>query len=212
MFAYDGPVYRFLKKIADVTVMHLLWFIASIPLITLGASTAALYHVSLCRRNGENRPVTAQFMDAFRRYWKPATGFLLVLLALGLVIASNLLYWNWIAQGILADAMGVFSVALCVPYGLLFIYGFAVLVWRDVGVWETVKQALFLAYLHPTRSLKLILYWFFFAAVNCSTIYVNVMTLFIGFGAFVHLFTTRTLLQILNPSRVVGVQKKTAGP
>ena len=46
-FNYDNPVWRFIGKFFDVMVLNLLWVICSIPIFTIGASTTAVYYVTL---------------------------------------------------------------------------------------------------------------------------------------------------------------------
>ena len=47
LFNYDNPVWRFIGKFWDVLVVNLLWIICSIPIVTIGASTTAMYYVTL---------------------------------------------------------------------------------------------------------------------------------------------------------------------
>lgn len=41
---FDGPVFTFLTKFCDVLILSTLWILFSIPLITIGPASAALYH------------------------------------------------------------------------------------------------------------------------------------------------------------------------
>ena len=43
----DNGVTRFLGKVADFMFLNLLWIVCSIPIITIGASTTAMYSVML---------------------------------------------------------------------------------------------------------------------------------------------------------------------
>ena len=49
MFSMDGPLWRALNFIADVMVLHVLWLVHSLPLVTIGASTTALYYAMMKR-------------------------------------------------------------------------------------------------------------------------------------------------------------------
>ena len=44
---YDGPLGRFLNSVADMVLLNLLWLLCSLPVVTIGASTVALYTVTL---------------------------------------------------------------------------------------------------------------------------------------------------------------------
>ena len=43
LFNYDNPVWRFIGKLGDLIILNVLWLITSIPIVTIGASTTALY-------------------------------------------------------------------------------------------------------------------------------------------------------------------------
>ena len=53
LFNYDSPFWSFLNKIADLVLLNVLWLVFCIPIITIGASTAAMYRVTLNMHRGE---------------------------------------------------------------------------------------------------------------------------------------------------------------
>ena len=46
-FNYDNPIWRFMGRLGDMIVLNLLWLVCSIPVVTIGASTTALYYCTL---------------------------------------------------------------------------------------------------------------------------------------------------------------------
>ena len=46
-FNYDNPVWRYIGKFGDLIILNILWIICSIPIFTIGASTTAVYYVTL---------------------------------------------------------------------------------------------------------------------------------------------------------------------
>ena len=44
IFSYDNKFFQTLNLILDVVALSLIWTISSLPIITIGASTTALYH------------------------------------------------------------------------------------------------------------------------------------------------------------------------
>ncbi len=46
IFKMDGPVFTMINKIADTVILSVLWVIFSLPIVTIGASSAALYHTT----------------------------------------------------------------------------------------------------------------------------------------------------------------------
>lgn len=73
IFSLDGKLFLFLNRLADLLLLNILWLITSIPLLTIGASTTALYYVTLkCVRNEENY-IVRSFFRSFRQNFRQAT-------------------------------------------------------------------------------------------------------------------------------------------
>lgn len=64
-FSYESKFSQVLMKIVDIICASLLWVICSIPLITIGASTKALFHVTRVGLNGEDGYIFKKFWDGF---------------------------------------------------------------------------------------------------------------------------------------------------
>ena len=47
LFNVENPVWVFMGKLVDMLLLSGLWVICSLPVVTIGASTAALYYVTL---------------------------------------------------------------------------------------------------------------------------------------------------------------------
>ena len=62
---YDGPLGRFLNSVADMVLLNLLWLLCSLPVVTIGASTVALYTVTL-RYPEDDSGLAKLFFLAFR--------------------------------------------------------------------------------------------------------------------------------------------------
>ena len=75
LFSYDSPFSRFLYFVADIVTLHFLWILYSLPIITIGASTTALYYSCMKRiRTGEGY-VTQNFRKSFRQNFKQSTNW-----------------------------------------------------------------------------------------------------------------------------------------
>jgi uncharacterized membrane protein YesL len=77
----ESPAMRFLTKIGYTIILNLLWFLCSLPLFTIGASTTALYAVMQKLVRNEESGIASAFFTAFRQNFKQATKIWLVLLA-----------------------------------------------------------------------------------------------------------------------------------
>ncbi|MDA3732721.1 YesL family protein [Niameybacter massiliensis] len=204
MFNYDGPIYIFLKKVSDVTVLHLIWLLCSLPIITLGASTTALYGVALARKGGNEDSVVTLYLSYFRKHWKRGTGMMMILSVSLVVLLINLYYWNYVVRGDISTSMAILCTALLVPVGLLAIYGFAALtVYEDLSAMKIIQKSLYIAYAHPFSTLKLIIFWLLAIWFNLSTLFANVLFLSIGVAPFIQGFLARTLYRTLKEKEVV---------
>lgn len=80
LFNPDSPVMQFLTRVADLVILNVLWLLFSLPVITLGASTTALYRSLLTLIDGGGTSTVLLFWNAFRSEFKTATLLFLILL------------------------------------------------------------------------------------------------------------------------------------
>jgi uncharacterized membrane protein YesL len=68
MFRYneDSKFAAFISRLADVFLLNLLWLACSLPIVTIGASTVAACGVCLKLTGGEDAPIAATFLKAFK--------------------------------------------------------------------------------------------------------------------------------------------------
>lgn len=94
----EGPLAKVLGRLTDCITLSLLWILCSLPLVTIGASTTALYTMTLRMVRDEEGKIAAGFFRAFRENFKSATWIHLLLAAL-----SGMLGIYWRAVGMLPD-------------------------------------------------------------------------------------------------------------
>ena len=84
---------NFLSTVADLIVLNLLFFICSIPIVTIGAAYSAKYYVAMKVIRGEGTGVIVPYFKAFGRNFKQATiVWLIMLVAIALIILD----WRWV--------------------------------------------------------------------------------------------------------------------
>ncbi len=88
-FNYDNPVWRFIGKFGDLIVLNILWIITSIPIFTIGASTTAMYYVTLKLVRDEDGYTIRSYFKSFRDNFKQATAIWLILLVVGLLLGFD---------------------------------------------------------------------------------------------------------------------------
>lgn len=73
IFNLDSPLMEFLSKLADLMILNLLWLVCSLPIVTIGASTTALYGCLLNLAKNGGLPLTRKFFADFKSNFKKAT-------------------------------------------------------------------------------------------------------------------------------------------
>ncbi len=124
----DGPVMQFITKIVYSVYLNLLWLVCCLPVFTIGASTAALYYVSLKIVKNEEGNLTKAFFHSFRENLKQGTQIWLILFGLGAVLGIDgyVLYHMRFENAFWTLLTAVFIVA-AVAYGIVLLYIFPLL-------------------------------------------------------------------------------------
>ena len=81
LFAIDGNIYKYMLKLYEVMVLNLLFIIASLPIVTIGAALTALYDVTLRMQVGTEKEMTVSFVKSFRKNGMQATKIWLTFLS-----------------------------------------------------------------------------------------------------------------------------------
>lgn len=89
LFTPDNPVMQLITKLAYSAYLNLLWFICCIPIVTVGASTTALYYVTLKMVKNEESCLTKAFFHSFKENFKQGTIIWLILLAAGIIMGID---------------------------------------------------------------------------------------------------------------------------
>ncbi len=184
LFNPENKFWNFMGKITDVACMSLLWLITSLPIVTVGASTAAFYSFTLDAVQDMEGGVWSSYFSAFRENFKKATAIWLLQLVLFVFLSVNLYAaWNfYLAKGILG--LGLFSLALfgvivCVCTGL---YLYPILVAYDFPVKKVITDSFVMAVGNPHVTIS-ILVLFFLAGVGIYYIS-GVFFFWIGLAVF----------------------------
>lgn len=150
-FNYDNPVWRFIGKFFDIMILNLLWCICSIPIFTIGASTTAVYYVTLKLVRDEEEGTFRSFFKSFRENFKQATAIWLILLAVGAVIGFDLYFFLRIQTA----ASGPRTVMVSIFLGFALIY-LAIMLFvfpLQSKFYNPVRKTLFNAFFMSIRHL-----------------------------------------------------------
>lgn len=73
LFDYEGPLMSALIYIGELILLNVVYVLCCIPVVTIGAATAAMYKVTLDNANGYSGAVIKRFFEAFKDNFKKAT-------------------------------------------------------------------------------------------------------------------------------------------
>ena len=115
IFNYDNLFFRVTGRIGDLFILNLMWLIGCLPVITIGASTLALYTVVERMQNGEEGYLCRDFWKAYRKHLKRGIGLELCLLAAGALILLSARFWGQLGSmgnAVISDAKTAAGVAV----------------------------------------------------------------------------------------------------
>lgn len=142
---------RFMAVVADHLLLSLLWLAGCLPLVTVPASTAALFEVHRRRHRGDDPPAVRAYLAAFRHHLGPTLALGLGWAALGgllLVDAVIVARMNGSGQMLLTGLIVLF-----ILYAAISVALFPVIVSYDVRAREHLRTAALVAVLSPIRGL-----------------------------------------------------------
>lgn len=153
-FDFEGPVFVFLSKMADLIWLNCLFLICSIPIFTMGASFTAMYYVTLKMARDEEGYVTKSFFKSFKQNFLQATAIWIILIVVGFIIsvdyrivASDSLE-NVAANGALKNIILIGATIVTIFMAFIFVYVFPILAKFENSVKNTIKNAFFMSLKH----------------------------------------------------------------
>lgn len=152
LFDPESPLMRILADFADLVVLNLLWLLCCIPVITVGASTTALYRCLLNMASSEKTWNAKTFFTAFRSNFFKATVIWLILLTILVLLGADAWLLN---RDVLPSPL--FFGALIVVGAIFWLFTkafvFPLAAQFDNTVGKTLANAVILAFSHPLRSI-----------------------------------------------------------
>ena len=143
-----------MASLGDLILLNLLWLITSLPVFTIGASTAALYSVLIefDARVIHDSSTICRYLKDFCSNFRQAT---LIFLMLALPMAILVLDILGAAAGLLQFS-GLWLILLILPgliWCILWSYSFPMLAVFENSIRQTLKNLLLIALSHPLATL-----------------------------------------------------------
>ena len=199
--SYDSKFGQLFLKLSYGCCLNVLWLICCLPIVTIGASTTALYYTSFKIAKDEGSYITTMFFRSFKQNFKQATIIWLIMLAAGAIIVADAI----LLYRLRATSTGTIAViwtlllacifACMIVYAIVLAYIFPLLSIASNTTVNMFKNAFLIGthYLFVTILVFFIHYAMFFLVVN-------VFTPLIIFGeGLCAVISAHMLLKILRP-------------
>uniref|UniRef100_UPI000A61A552 YesL family protein n=1 Tax=Clostridium sp. NkU-1 TaxID=1095009 RepID=UPI000A61A552 len=132
-------------------ILNILWLVCSIPIFTIGASTTAVYYVTLKLARDDDGYTIRSFFKSFKENFKQSTAIWLILLAVGMILGIDMYFFTrlYTGSGSLRTVMVTVFLAMALIYAAVFTYIFPL----QARFFNTVKRTFFNAFFMSLRHL-----------------------------------------------------------
>ncbi|MBQ6806564.1 MAG: YesL family protein [Lachnospiraceae bacterium] len=174
-FSVDSSLYRFLTRLWDIIQVNFFWLVCCVPIVTIGASTAAAFHVCMKMVDDEEGYIGREFLKGFKENWKQGT-----IVGIITIVCTYAVYLDiQIFEAVEGNPI-VFLIVAMVSGFLFFlclIYAYPLLVRYRNSLKGTLKNSFTIARRYFLRTLLLA----FIIMIEFVVWRFNSTTLFIGF-------------------------------
>ena len=168
----EGPFMSFITKITYSAYLNLLWLVCCLPIVTIGASTTALFYVTLKVARNEEGSLTKAFFHSFKENFRQGTIIWLILLTVGIVLGVDgyIFYHMRFENAFWTVATAVFLIAAA-AYAIILMYIFPLLARFDNTIRAMFKNAIMLGmrFLLCTVVMAVIYFAMVFVIINIFT-------------------------------------------
>ena len=155
IFQQDNPFNAFMSRVGDLAMVNVAWAVCCLPVVTIGASTAAMYETVRCMHEGRDEHVLKRFIAAFRRRF--AVSLALEAIAVAFAIVATFDLWYLTKQvadvNVASLAYGVI-VAICLVAAAGYGFVLPVASRSRLGVGAQIAQSFRVALAHPVVALE----------------------------------------------------------
>ena len=172
LFHMDSPLIQFMTKLSITIYLNILWFLCCIPIFTIGASTTALYYVTLKMAENEDGNILRSFFHSFKENFRQATIIWMLLLGIGIFfgIDGYILYHIRFDNAFWTICTALYIAAM-IAYAIVLMYIFPLLAHFDNTIPNMLKNAFFIGirYLFCTILIAVIYFIVVYVTINIFT-------------------------------------------
>lgn len=182
----DSPVIAFFNKLTDLILLNVLWLICSIPIVTIGASTTAMYYVSITSIRCGDGYVARRFFKSFKDSFRKITPIWLLMLMCGILFTGDLIFWNQVGT-IIGRVMLVISVVVIILLSVIGLWIFPVFAKFEGNRRNLLKNAAAFAIGYLPYTTVIIVITAIVVYANLVSVVANSIMLFFGFALLAYI-------------------------
>ncbi|MCD7883886.1 MAG: YesL family protein [Lachnospiraceae bacterium] len=152
-FSTEGGLYKFMSRLFQIVKLNLLWLLCSIPIVTMGAASIAVYSITLKMVDEQEGYIAKPFFKAFRENLKQ--GIILEVITVVCVYAIYLDFQLFHAiedNPIIFLFIGILSAIVCF---LALLYAYPLAARYENRISRTLKNSFDIAVRFPGRTVTL---------------------------------------------------------
>ena len=137
-FRYDSKPMQIMASVADMMLLNLCWLLSSIPVVTIGIATTAVFSILGQNERKEGAGIVKRFFAVWKKEWRTATAFWLLQLVVTALLVFNILFFGSNAFGMLGELVKWFSI-----FAIVILCAWSVMIYPQIGRYRNT----FLGYL-----------------------------------------------------------------
>ena len=156
LFNLDNPFVQFLARVGDLIIVNVLFLLCCLPIVTVGASLAAMQKVTQAMALEEDNGIVKTFFRGFRENFRQATALWVMILVFAVSMLFNYLIVMGFTAGTVSLVLKGVLVILAVLVLVLAVYMFPLLARYQNTIREHAVNALILAVVKLPRTIALV--------------------------------------------------------
>lgn len=185
-FREDNPYNMFMNTVGDLAMLSVAWAVCSLPIVTIGASTAAACEVARSMQEGRDNGIFRGFWKAFKRRFGTTMALTAIIACVWALAAFDLWFLSRQSGNTVSVVYGI-TVAVFAILGIALAFVLPLTGRSKLSVVEQIKQSARLAVLKPMVAIAVfvldILPIALLATVPGAIVWVPLLWAILGVGA-----------------------------
>lgn len=148
----DAPIIQFVTKVSYLLWMNCLWLVCCLPVVTIGASTAAFYRMAFNLRE-ERKCSAGEFFRAFKENFRHST--VMWLLQMAALFLIGVIYYRGLVIENEAVGLGAIIIACIffIVWGFWFLYTYPLTCYFENTLKRTMANAMAMSIKHLRQTI-----------------------------------------------------------